>query len=196
MIRHLAIPILLASLVSGCATHPRPSATASAKQGASVPTNFVEPTPEVRTAEVVRAYRVGAYVDPSDSRVRHGAHVIHRLEKQPTWNLRSIPTPKPLPDAERIRLADQQLQIRRQRQQAIALDAKAKEINQKLEAAGDLATTNRELANENAALRADLESAQAEAIRLRQKTKAEIPAPAETDTNTAATATSWTSSYN
>jgi hypothetical protein len=41
----------------------------------------------VRTNQIVKAYGIGRYVDPSDCRIMHERHVIYRLEESSGWKL-------------------------------------------------------------------------------------------------------------
>jgi hypothetical protein len=41
----------------------------------------------VRTNQIVKAYGIGRYVDPSDCRIMHERHVIYRLEESSGWRL-------------------------------------------------------------------------------------------------------------
>jgi hypothetical protein len=44
----------------------------------------------VRYPEVVRAYRFGRYIDPSDDMVLHEEHVVYRVEENTRWNLHPV----------------------------------------------------------------------------------------------------------
>jgi len=44
--------------------------------------------PAVRYPEVINAYHIGRYVDPSDDLVMHEQHVVYRVEENTRWDLR------------------------------------------------------------------------------------------------------------
>lgn len=44
---------------------------------------------------VVRAYQLGRYVDPEDSRLMHEAHVVYRIEEDAVWSLDTEPEAAP-----------------------------------------------------------------------------------------------------
>jgi hypothetical protein len=45
-------------------------------------------TPEVRTAEIVKAYPVGRYTDPNFQEAMHERHTLYRREQAAEWNYR------------------------------------------------------------------------------------------------------------
>lgn len=68
------------------------------------PPTAVEPVEDVRYQEVVRAYHVGRFVDPSHPETMHEQHPIYRIETSARWNLhpgstRSVNLLNPPPDA-------------------------------------------------------------------------------------------------
>jgi hypothetical protein len=75
------IPLLL---VASCASRPQPVFR-------YVPPPAVEPVEAVRSGEVVRAYHVGRYVDPSHPETMHERHPVYRVEASPRWNLHPGP---------------------------------------------------------------------------------------------------------
>lgn len=98
-----SLPLLLmAGLAGGCQSAP------PGKQSAP-PLPLVASHPAsvgVRIPEVVRAYAVGAYIDPEDPSVRHDAHWIQRVESPARWDLRSpLPLPAPVPEPLTVAIA-------------------------------------------------------------------------------------------
>jgi len=75
------IPLVL---VASCASRPqlvvRPSSPPA-----------VEPVEAVRYGEVVRAYHIGRYVDPSHPEAMHEQHPVYRIEVSARWNLHPGP---------------------------------------------------------------------------------------------------------
>jgi hypothetical protein len=69
-----------------------------------VPPTAVEPVESVRYAEVIRAYHIGRFVDPSHPETMHEQHPVYRIETSARWNLhpgstRSDNLLNPPPDA-------------------------------------------------------------------------------------------------
>jgi len=74
------IPLLF---LSACATQPAKKVVLVNPPGQSLAN-----TNGLRTAEEIRAYRLGRYADPGDRTVMHEAHPVYRVEKSAVWNLR------------------------------------------------------------------------------------------------------------
>lgn len=98
-----SLPLLLmAGLAGGCQSAPPEKQSAPrlplvASHPASV---------GVRIPEVVRAYAVGAYIDPEDPSVRHDAHWVQRVESPARWDLRpALPLPAALPEPLSVAIA-------------------------------------------------------------------------------------------
>ena len=70
--------------VASCASRPQPVFR-------YVPPPAVEPVEAVRYGEVVRAYHVGRYVDPSHTETMHERHPVYRVEVSSRWNLHPGP---------------------------------------------------------------------------------------------------------
>jgi hypothetical protein len=66
--------------LSACSTAPRLALT---PQSPSPTTDDAA----VRYPEVIRAYHVGRYADPSDDLVMHEQHVVYRVEENTRWDL-------------------------------------------------------------------------------------------------------------
>jgi hypothetical protein len=77
--------ILILALCSGCAT--RKAAEPPSIPKSTLPLSAVE-TPEVRTAEIVKAYPVGRYTDPHFPDAMHERHTLYRREHAAEWNYR------------------------------------------------------------------------------------------------------------
>ena len=56
-----------------------------------VPPAAVEPVESVRYAEVIRAYHIGRFVDPSHPETMHEQHPVYRIETSARWNLHPGP---------------------------------------------------------------------------------------------------------
>jgi hypothetical protein len=77
--------ILILALCSGCAT--RKAAAPRSIPKSTTPASALE-TPEVRAAEIVKAYPVGRYTDPSFPDAMHERHTLYRREQAAEWNYR------------------------------------------------------------------------------------------------------------
>lgn len=83
----ILLPLLLV-LFAGCQTKPAPV------RAVSLPVaEPIVPAHSRLTAEIGH-YTLGAYVDADNDLIRHEAHAIQRVEREPRWDLR--PTPLPL----------------------------------------------------------------------------------------------------
>jgi hypothetical protein len=80
----LCIPLIC--VVSGCATHKtvKPE-NYLAVAGTSVPQSTLS---RVRTAEVVKSYPTGRYIDPDFPDDMHERHTLYRKEQSADWNYR------------------------------------------------------------------------------------------------------------
>jgi hypothetical protein len=78
--------IILLSLLAGCAFKKE---TRSARS-VSVPATAIgaDDVREVRTPEIVKAYPVGRYIDPSFPDEMHERHTVYRREHAAEWNYR------------------------------------------------------------------------------------------------------------
>ena len=77
--------ILMLALCSGCAT--RKAAEPRSIPKSTPPLSALE-TPEVRAAEIVKAYPVGRYTDPHFPDAMHERHTLYRREQAAEWNYR------------------------------------------------------------------------------------------------------------
>ncbi|MEO6785060.1 MAG: hypothetical protein ABI318_02915, partial [Chthoniobacteraceae bacterium] len=78
----IPIPFLLAA----CATKPARVVNMGSRAvpGTTLPGAGVE---SVRYAENLKAYPLGRYIDPNNSRIMHEGHSIYRVETTTKWNL-------------------------------------------------------------------------------------------------------------
>ena len=77
--------ILILALCSGCAT--RKAAEPRSISKSTLPVSALK-TPEVRAAEIVKAYPVGRYTDPHFTNTMHERHTLYRREQAAEWNYR------------------------------------------------------------------------------------------------------------
>lgn len=87
----LIVPVPL--LMISCASRSTPPVAVE-----PLPSVVVSPVESVRRVEIVRAYHLGRYVDPSQPGVMHEQHPVYRVEAESRWNL--LPGPScPAPSA-------------------------------------------------------------------------------------------------
>ena len=77
--------ILILALCSGCATRKAAEPRSIPKSTPPLPASE---TPEVRAAEIVKAYPVGRYTDPHFPDAMHERHTLYRREQAAEWNYR------------------------------------------------------------------------------------------------------------
>lgn len=95
----LFLPMILAT----CAGRPTPAIRTGVHDvpGTALPGKGIQ---SVRYAENIKAYPLGRYIDPSNSRIMHEGHRIYRVETTPKWNLHpNEPVSVPIGPVIRIR---------------------------------------------------------------------------------------------
>ena len=83
-------------MLAACASRHEPvvRVTPSSVPGTTLPSDGIE---SVRYAENIKAYPLGRYVDPNNSRIMHEGHSIYRIETTAKWNLHpNVPVSVPL----------------------------------------------------------------------------------------------------
>jgi len=83
----IAVPLLC---LSACATRsgPSPVMIRSATSSSMNPKS----AEAVRSAETLKDYPLGRYIDPNNPKIMHEAHTVYRVERSPHWNLRPSAT--------------------------------------------------------------------------------------------------------
>jgi hypothetical protein len=186
----LALLIPFPFLLVACATKPVRCVETSprAVPGTTLPSDGVE---SVRYAEKIKAYPLGRYVDPNNSRIMHEGHSIYRVETTAKWNLHpnepvSMPLgPVHVPDSARTTapVGDELVaQLNQQKEATRAIVQGGQAVSQKLgELAGRMQQTQ-EIAAQNAALKQEVNTtkqrldALEEELRKQQRT-ARVPQP-------------------
>lgn len=90
---------LVLMLGAGCTTTKKNPSVAEAPPPVPVSGTDLDQanTEKVRSAETLKAYPIGRYVDPRDPNVMHESHVVYRKETGSSWNLApNAPTVVPL----------------------------------------------------------------------------------------------------
>ena len=181
---------LLPFMLVACATKPACIMDAGARSvpGTTLPSDGIE---SVRYAENIKAYPLGRYVDPNNSRILHERHSIYRVETTAKWNLHpNEPVSMPLGPVH-IRnsarttapIGDELVaQLNQQKEATKAMVQGGQAVSQKL---GELASRmqqTQEIAAQNAALKQEVNTAKQrldaleEELRKQQRT-ARVPQP-------------------
>jgi hypothetical protein len=185
-----ALPILILVLVAGCSSPKPGKITVTPRKTVAVPDDLTE---RVRYPELVKAYHVGRYTEPSRL-LMHEAHTVYRVEAQATWNLHSPPgcfvlpsgaaaltnaafTPPPVNDEVVAELNQQRAMTRAVTQQAELLNGSLRDFTAAL-------ANTRTLADQNKALREQLSRTELriEALEADLKKQPAQPPPAPDET--------------
>lgn len=154
-------------LLVACATKPVRLVETSprAVPGTTLSSDGVE---SVRYAENIKAYPIGRYVDPNNSRIMHEGHSVFRVETTAKWDLHpnkpvSMPLgPVHVRDSARTTapIGDELVaQLNQQKEATKAIVQGGQAVSQKLgELAGKMHQTQ-EIAAQNAALKQEMNTA-------------------------------------
>ncbi len=191
----LLIPFSL--LLASCATRHAPVVrlTPQAVPGTTLPSERME---SVRYAENIRAYPLGRYIDPNNSRIMHEGHTLYRVESTSKWNLHpNRPVAVPLGPVTRIRdaarstgpLSDElTVELNRQREATKAVIQGGQIVSQKLDQLSASVQQTRQVAAQNAQLQQEvnttrqrLDALEEELRRKQRAERATAPVPAQKD---------------
>ena len=158
--------------------------------GTALPNKGIQ---SVRYAENIKAYPLGRYIDPTNSRIMHEGHSIYRVETTAKWNLHpNEPVPMPrgpfhIRDSARTTspVGDELVaQLNQQKEATRAIMQGGQVVSQKLgELSGKLQQTQ-EIAAQNALLKQEVNTAKQrldaleEELRKQQRT-ARTPQPTD-----------------
>ena len=147
------LPLLL---LTACATHAHKKTVAPATPaGQPVSSNGL------RTADQLREYRLGRYVDRRDPLVMHEGHPVYRIESSARWDLRprkssSLPrhdaVQTPSVSANDAVVAE----VNKQRAATRAFTEQTAALNQKLNSLGEVVGQTQEVAKQNLELKRDV----------------------------------------
>jgi hypothetical protein len=136
-------------------------------------------TASVRHPEVIKAYLVGRYVEPRKRGVMHEAHTLYRVESSPKWNLTrpSGPPTIPTPVATASRPSGNELtvELNRQRQATQAVIQGGQIVSGKLTEMTEALQQNRVLAEQNAAMRKELQDTRQRLESLEDEMRSHLP---------------------
>lgn len=136
-------------------------------------------TASVRHPEVIKAYLVGRYVEPRKRGVMHEAHTLYRVESSPKWNLTrpSGPPTIPTPVATASRPSGNELtvELNRQRQATQAVIQGGQIVSGKLTEMTEALQQNRVLAEQNAAMRKELQDTRQRLESLEDEMRSRLP---------------------
>jgi hypothetical protein len=149
----LLVPLLL---LASCAAHPHKKTVAPAAPiGRPVSSNGL------RTADQLREYRLGRYVDRRDPLVMHEGHPVYRIESSARWDLRpskssSLP-PRNLVETPSVSANDAVVaEVNKQRAATRAFTEQTAALNQKLNSLGEVVGQTQEVAKQNLELKRDV----------------------------------------
>ncbi len=184
-------------LLASCATRNSPvvRVTPHAVPGTTLPSERMEC---VRYAENIRAYPLGRYIDPNNSRIMHEGHTLYRVESTSKWNLHpNQPVAVPLGPVTRIRdsarstgpLSDElTVELNRQRETTKAVIQGGQIISQKLDQVSASVQQTKQVAAQNAMLQQEvnttkqrLDALEEELRRKQRAERATAPVPAQKD---------------
>ena len=184
----LFLPMILAA----CASRPTAPMRMSAHDvpGTALPGKGVE---SVRYAENIKAYPLGRYIDPNNSRIMHEGHSIYRVETTAKWNLHpNEPVPIPrgpvhIRDSARTTspVGDELVaELNQQKEATKAIMQGGQVVSQKLEELSGKLQQTQEIAARNALLKQEVNTAKQrldaleEELRKQQRT-ARTPQPTD-----------------
>lgn len=158
--------ILAVALLPSCASKPKQRVVTVGPEDSGRLLNRGE-TAAVRHPEAIIAYPVGRYVEPRRRGIMHEAHTVYRVEKTPRWNLarpagaRTTPiaTPPPSRSAAAVPSGSEiAVELNRQRQATQAVIQSGQVVSDKLADMTAALQQNRVLAEQNAAVRKEIEA--------------------------------------
>lgn len=163
------LTLLLCIVIGGCATSRRHElATPRDTLGTALSASRVN---AVRSAEVIKAYPLGRYIDPSNRRVMHEAHTIYRLESDARWDLRAGASrvtsavanhPKATAASDdRLQRDELLAELSRQKQTTQAVIEGGRSVSEKLTAVVEALKNTKGIAEQQARLLHDMEGTKA-----------------------------------
>ena len=181
----LALLISFPLLLAACATKPTRVVDMGSRAvpGSTLPSEGVE---SVRYTENLKAYPLGRYVDPNNSRIMHEGHSIYRVETTAKWNLHpNEPVAVPLGPTVHVRdnarqtsaVGDELVaELNRQKEATKAVIQGGQVVSQKLgELAGSLQQTQ-QMAAQNAQLKQEVNTSKQRLDALEEQLRAKLPA--------------------
>ena len=151
------IPVLM---LAACASHgPRQTVAPVTTGGHPVSADML------RTAEQLKEYRFGRYVDPGDSMVMHESHPIYRIETSAGWNLTpTASAASPVAHAATLSPAFNRdallVELNKERAATRAFAEQTAALNQHLAAMSQAVAKTENVAEQNTALKKELANVQ------------------------------------
>lgn len=172
-----AIPIVM--LLASCASKPAQRIVPVTPEMSGRTLKRGE-TASVRHPEVIKAYPVGRYVEPRKRGVMHEAHTLYRVESSPKWNLTRPSGPHTIPApataASKPSGSGLTVELNRQRQATQAVIQGGQVVSEKLTEMTAALQQNRVLAEQNAAMRKELQATQQRLETLEDEMRSRLPA--------------------
>lgn len=174
---NLVIPIVM--LLASCASKPAQRVVPVTPEMSGRILKRGE-TASVRHPEVIKAYPVGRDTDPRRRGVMHESHTIYRVESSPKWNLTrqsGTPTiPMPTTTASMASQNELKVELNRQRQATQAVIQGGQVVSGKLTEMTAALQQNRVLAEQNAAMRKELQDTRQRLETLEDEMRSCLPA--------------------
>lgn len=173
----LLIPIVMLAACASRASKPVP-VVAVAPPSRSVGTSGL------RSAEQIREYRFGRYVDPGDPLAMHESHPVYRIETSAGWNLRpgssATNRPRATPEAPSISANDAVVaEVNKQRIATRSITELAARLDQRISEMKEATTQTRELAKQTALLTREVSTLRARVDASDAREREPKPAPAD-----------------
>lgn len=149
--------LLALLLLTACATNAPKRITALP----AVPTGRPVSSDGLRTADQLRQYRLGRYVDARDPLVMHEGHPVYRLETSARWDLRanngtSMPRRDVIPSQNASANDAVVAEVNKQRAATRTFTEQTAALNQKLSELGEAVGQTHEIAKQNVELKRDV----------------------------------------
>ena len=183
MKRLFLIPLLL---LSACASHTPKKVTVTR----AVPVGRPVRSDGLRTADELREYRLGRYVDARDPLVMHEGHPVYRVESSARWDLRprngAALLRRDIVQTPNVAANDAVVaEVNKQRAATRAFTEQTATLNQRLGELGKAVGQTQEIAKQNVALKHDVsalrEHLDALDAQLRERKPAPSPSPSPDD---------------
>lgn len=172
----LAIPIVM--LLASCASKPAQRVVPVTPEMSGRILKRGE-TASIRHPEVIKAYPVGRYTDPRRRGVMHESHTIYRVESSPKWNLTRpsgpLTIPVPASTASKPSGSELTVELNRQRQATQAVIQGGQVVSDKLTEMTAALQQNRVLAEQNAAMRKELQNTRQRLETLEEEMRSRLP---------------------
>jgi hypothetical protein len=146
---------LFIAMLAGCASHTPPPITLKP----IAPATVTGSKSALRTAEILKEYQFGRYIDPGDPLTMHESHPVYRIEASPRWNLYpgcGVGTNRNIGSSTVAANDAVVAEVNKQRASTRAFTEQTIVLNQHLAELSKTAAQNQELAKDNLSLKRDV----------------------------------------